>query len=129
MKKFIKFSIYFVLSFLLLFIITGLLFYVFKLNISTGSGPSMEPTLSDKTIQLNTYSFNPKPGDIISFNCVADKCGDEFIIQKRIIKINEDGCFWVEGDNKDESFDSREFGWLCTSEIKFLNKLIFFINI
>jgi signal peptidase I len=129
MKKFAKFLVYFFISFFLLFIIIGLIIYIFKLNVGTGSGPSMKPTLSDETLQMGTYSFTPKPGDIISFNCVADKCGDEYIIQKRIIKINNDGCFWVEGDNKEESFDSRDFGWLCPSEIQFLNKLIFFINL
>ncbi len=31
---------------------------------------------------------------------------------KRIIAINEEGCFFVQGDNLDYSTDSRVFGWV-----------------
>lgn len=41
---------------------------------------------------------------------------------KRLVDIErtEDGwpLFWVEGDNKDASTDSREWGWLAGSEVK-----------
>lgn len=85
------------------------------------SGQSMAPTLNDgERIWLNIYS-EPQIGDIISFRCFTEKCHggraseSDFVI-KRIIKI-ENGNYWIEGDNKEHSWDSRNFGWLSTKDM------------
>jgi len=38
------------------------------------------------------------------------------LIIKRIMKVNKTDL-WVEGDNKNESTDSRLFGWINTSKV------------
>jgi hypothetical protein len=89
---------------------------------TTAEGPSMYPTIkSGQPFELDRYNI-PKEGDIISFSCFS-KCNredfktasGEMILTKRLIKINDD-CYWVEGDNKEESFDSRDFGWICKNQ-------------
>ena len=82
----------------------------------------MEPTLNENEIALVSrisYWFGkPKVGDIIVLR-------RETYIIKRIKKINlsVDGeRFFVEGDNKSSSTDSRNFGWISKKEI--LGKVI-----
>ncbi len=84
-------------------------------------GESMYPTIkNEQPFQLDTF-INPEIGDIISFSCF-NKCiegetasNGEKILTKRVLDRDEN-CFWVEGDNKDNSYDSREFGWICKNE-------------
>jgi phage repressor protein C with HTH and peptisase S24 domain len=83
-------------------------------------GPSMEPTIaSGSDLQIDTAK-KPATGEIIAFDCFSkcDKDGnfDSFI--KRLIEINDQGCYWVEGDNHEHSNDSNDFGWLCPNDIK-----------
>jgi hypothetical protein len=104
-----------------------------------GIGPCMEPTLPYDSWLTYDPTRVPKKGDIISFDCfskcavgsVGEYAGDVEVVPgspemakdgsvwltKRIIKIKK-GCYWVEGDNRDDSWDSRAFGWLCPSDIK-----------
>lgn len=91
--------------------------------VTSAEGPSMSPTiLSGQSFELDAYAL-PKEGDIISFSCL-NKCNNEafkvesgeMILTKRLIKIDENGCYWVEGDNKDNSYDSRDFGWICKNQ-------------
>ena len=73
------------------------------------SGDSMLPAVKsgDYLIVENfTYKFRePKEGEI----AVLNKFGR--ILVKRIVKKSEDGYF-VEGDNKNFSTDSRNFGFV-----------------
>lgn len=89
---------------------------------TTAEGPCMEPTLkSGQPFELDHYRL-PQEGDIISFSCF-NKCNredfrtasGEMILTKRLIRINGD-CYWVEGDNKENSFDSNDFGWICKNQ-------------
>lgn len=99
---------------------------------TSAEGPSMTPTiLSGQSFELDAYVL-PKEGDIISFSCF-NKCNNEafkvasgeMILTKRLIKINENGnCYWVEGDNKDHSYDSRDFGWICRHQDIRLNGVV-----
>ena len=83
-------------------------------------GNSMYPTLKDgKT--YTEYRINPKVDDIIDFVCSKPECyqgksGSNHFV-KRLIKIREDGAFWVLGDNREHSYDSSEYGWILPSEI------------
>jgi signal peptidase I len=75
-------------------------------------GPSMEPTLHSGEYVTADKSRPIKTNDIIVF-----EYNDKIYI-KRIIKM-KDNCFWVEGDNKENSEDSRELGWICQPDIKY----------
>ena len=76
-------------------------------------GRSMDPTIKNNQLILASsipFCFRkPKVGEVV----VLKK--NKFII-KRITRINKDR-FFVEGDNKKESTDSRNFGWISKSEI------------
>jgi len=76
------------------------------------NGNSMSPTLKDGQDVLSVNWFvNPKVGDI-----VVIKIEDKEIV-KRIQSIHDREVF-VEGDNKEESTDSRYFGPISRDQIK-----------
>lgn len=89
---------------------------LFKFKIE---GSSMNPTFkADDVVLVNRLSFflsKPKVDDFVVL-----KRG-KYII-KRITKT-KDNKFFVTGDNKKESTDSREFGWVSKKEI--VGKVIF----
>lgn len=68
-----------------------------------------------------------KPGDLVLVNRLAyffvkPRVGDIVVLRrqkyiiKRIAKIDKDR-FFLAGDNKEESTDSRSFGWISKKEI------------
>lgn len=76
----------------------------------------MSPTLTDgQVILVNRLSFlfrKPAVNDIIAVKDPRDKK----ILIKRITKI-EGNCYFVQGDNKKHSTDSRVFGMIGKQEI------------
>lgn len=86
-------------------------------------GHSMEPTLlQGQTVLASSITFlfsKPKIGDTIVF-----KATDKVFI-KRISKIDGERYFLL-GDNKKDSFDSRKFGWINKRDI--LGKVIYKIK-
>ncbi len=80
------------------------------------SGNSMSPTLTDGRYVIGeslSYKFrNPKIGDLAVFKSPD---GDMNLI-KRITK-NNGGNYFVEGDNKMHSHDSRDFGPISKNRI------------
>lgn len=74
-------------------------------------GHSMEPTFPHGTTVLASgipYLFSsPKGGDLVVF---FDKKSDKTFI-KRIESVDGERYF-LRGDNKGDSFDSRRFGWV-----------------
>jgi len=82
----------------------------------------MLPTLRNgETVLINRliYIFTkPNIGDIVA---VKDP-GDRKILIKRIVKISSRKYF-VEGDNKEHSTDSRRFGMLSRKDI--IGKMIY----
>lgn len=76
-------------------------------------GHSMEPTLRHKSMVIASsipfFFGKPKIGDIV----ILKRNG--YII-KRITKVKKDK-FFVLGDNKKESTDSRDFGFFERKEI------------
>ncbi len=89
-------------------------FAIFKI-----SGHSMEPTIQDNQMvfvsRLPFLLFKPRIGDIIAFR------NKDQVFIKRIIKINSEKYF-IAGDNKKDSFDSRRLGWIDKKQI--LGKVI-----
>lgn len=94
-----------------------------SINTMTSGGNSMLPTMPNDKVPVKMYAMKPIENDIISFKCSKAEClkwGDtEYSggFTKRLIEIREDGAIWVDGDNKDNSFDSDYFGWLLPSEV------------
>lgn len=86
-------------------------------------GPSMEPTLmANDYIVCQYYKGDlPTVGDIV---IVAPKSGDfkNQLLVKRVQSIPS-GKYFVVGDNKENSIDSRSFGSVSEEEI--LGKVIY----
>lgn len=76
----------------------------------------MHPTLQEREVVfVNRLSFlfhTPQIGDIIAFRDPRDKK----VLIKRITKRVKEKYF-VEGDNKKHSTDSREFGMIGRNDI------------
>ena len=72
------------------------------------SGESMVPTYRHNQwllIDKVSYKFrDPKENEIVVFRF------EQTELVKRVIKVTPEGKYWVEGDNKEASTDSREFG-------------------
>ncbi|MBI2028049.1 MAG: S26 family signal peptidase [Candidatus Levybacteria bacterium] len=83
----------------------------------------MEPAIRDgQNVFVSGISYlfsKPKAGDIVAFR------KNEKVFVKRIAKINNDNYF-VRGDNREDSLDSRKIGWINRKEI--LGKVIFKIS-
>lgn len=80
----------------------------------------MAPAINEKeeVVTFNYFFSKPKVGDIIVFRHVVPP----FVLCKRIKKIINDKI-WVEGDNKKESIDSRNFGFINKKNI--IGKVVF----
>jgi nickel-type superoxide dismutase maturation protease len=78
-------------------------------------GHSMEPQIENGEAVLVSsipYWFKiPKIHDIVAFKDSANK-----ILIKRIIKT-QNGKYFVQGDNKNDSLDSRRFGYISRKKI------------
>lgn len=89
-------------------------------------GDSMLPTIPEERTCHYLDKREPRVGDIISFDCLDDFCDPNHMDggpvdgeMKRLTQIRlKDGkpCYWVEGDNKKVSYDSRYHG--CIPEDK-----------
>ncbi|MDZ7611806.1 MAG: S24/S26 family peptidase [Candidatus Moranbacteria bacterium] len=91
-----------------------------RLEYFVGQGDSMLPTIREGAELTVDPEARVSENDIIVFTCrkCKQKNDDIDILTKRLIAKNEKGCLWVEGDNKANSYDSRDFGWLCPEEIE-----------
>jgi nickel-type superoxide dismutase maturation protease len=88
----------------------------------------MKPPVSRFTVQGNSMLPTLTPGqDILSFNWAyigrKPKIGEVIVLNlagkdmvKRVVRI-EDGEIFVEGDNTDESTDSRDFGAVSVEDV------------
>ena len=108
-----------------------------ELTYSKISGDSMAPTLQDGETYLviPPSLYQPQLGDMLSFRCVDDdRCFDliapdirerdglneSIYLVKRWVHTEADGCMHLEGDNKENSWDSRSFGCLYPEEVEIL---------
>lgn len=78
------------------------------------SGHSMEPTLKNNAIVLASsiphFFSKPLVGDIVVFK------DHEKIFIKRIVQ-RKGNQYFLAGDNKHDSFDSRRIGWISRKNI------------
>lgn len=83
-------------------------------------GHSMSPFLKDGDLIIISYVpllfRKPKINDVVAISY------NRKIIIKRIKQIHENKYF-LEGDNKKDSFDSRKFGYVLSKDI--VGRLIF----
>jgi type IV secretory pathway protease TraF len=85
----------------------------------------MAPTLrsGQRALFLRTNRANKSLlGKVVLISRINSSGARDFYQVKRISDF-KDGKFFVTGDNADFSTDSREFGWITSSEI--LGKLLF----
>jgi len=77
-------------------------------------GQSMEPYCGEGDFVISVpYFFSClKAGDIV----VLQHPKSDIAIVKRITSASRNG-YWVQGDNKQESSDSRSFGWIPRKSI------------
>lgn len=88
----------------------------------TVSGRSMYPTLVDgeKLWSVRTYLVPVEIGDIVVAKpyALADDPSLDYnrLVIKRVHRA-ENGYYYLLGDNPDESYDSRNYGWVSKKEI------------
>ena len=72
---------------------------------------SMEPHIKDGDFVIAFPFFRPKAGNLVVFK------QDDKLMLKRVMAVHEKEKYWVEGDNKKESKDSRHFGWISKKQV------------
>jgi signal peptidase I len=92
------------------------------------TGKSMEPTINDGDIVIYMDSWGIKPGDVVVFKTPEwEKWPKEdWMWIKRIDHIKDDMQFWLLGDNPEESYDSRDMGYVKRTLI--YKKVLFIIK-
>ena len=91
----------------------------FVINVSLVKGKSMEPTLKENDVVISISRFMPisiKINDIVIAKSPLDP---KKLICKRVLFMEDDihplgtvpkSHLWIEGDNKQKSYDSRSYG-------------------
>lgn len=76
----------------------------------------MEPDYSEGDFVLVQKYFRPKIKDVV----VVSNQQKQLILKriKALREIKGEWYYWVEGDNKDFSKDSRNFGWVQRKDLK-----------
>lgn len=82
----------------------------------------MEPSLSSGQLLVIVKLFQSlKKGEIVVLKDPRTRC----LLVKRIQEINNN-TYYVVGDNKKESTDSRDFGWITRKDI--IGKVIYVVR-
>ena len=91
--------------------------YISRLSLRVGTvavaGDSMAPTYKDGDWLIARWGAQFKVGQVLVIER-EDRPG--IFLIKRLIRI-ENGKYWVEGDNKVASTDSRQWGFVSAEEV------------
>ena len=111
---------------------SSLHFSVAKFKAVEVRGDSMSPNFNDGDwLLFRLLPAKSKSGKLVGKVVLIQRqsqVGTDFLQVKRVVKVDESNesnetKFWVEGDNKSASTDSRSWGALDSSEV--IGKLIF----
>ena len=111
---------------------SSLHFSVAKFKAIEVRGDSMSPNFNDGDwLLFRLLPAKSKSGKLVGKVVLIQRqsqVGTDFLQVKRVVKVDESNesnetKFWVEGDNKSASTDSRSWGALDSSEV--IGKLIF----
>lgn len=106
MKKFI--NIFRIVLEIVLVIITVLSITGF-LKVARVNGRSMNPTLNDGDI-LVVCALEPEDKDVVILTTEGKESKAEYIVKRYYEEKSDSTGYWVEGDNKENSLDSRKLG-------------------
>lgn len=87
-----------------------MILFCYNIRLTCIHGCSMEPTLKEGDFRLCNTLATPNIGDIVIVKPSFSTVPDRYII-KRVTDI-QNGKVFLQGDNRDNSFDSRNFGWI-----------------
>lgn len=93
-----------------------------KFQYVNGASMGYTPNGGDDRIVVDTLA-TPKISDIISFECLVDKC-HHVVTVHRLVGIDSNGCMQIVGDNQNASWDTNDYGCLMPDEIKILGVVI-----
>lgn len=97
-----------------------------RFGIAKISGNSMYPTLKDGDwVIIDVYALE-EDEDIVVLDTSDTELGTDFIIKRYYEEKSESNKIWLEGDNKENSYDSRNYGLFDRNNIK--GKAIFDIT-
>lgn len=105
-----------------LFVILTIIFII-KFRIVSVNGQSMYPTYDDKELHLMLNTNQINDGDIVIIDVKDTQLPADYIIKRFYEDKSTDNLIWVEGDNKENSLDSRSFGKLKRERI--MGKILF----
>ena len=112
LKTIITYTIIFTLAFILSLKITH------TYGLARVCGESMEPTLQDGDILIVRLNQVPKDQDIIVLTSDGnDAFEHDELVKRYYAERSNENQIWVEGDNKEESLDSRLAGTLNRENI------------
>lgn len=92
-------------------------------------GNSMSPTIKDGDMSVKDTSPRAisriRAGDVIAIQCrevcagglhSQDVQAGVVNIVKRVARVDDRNCWWLEGDNQKASHDSNDYGWVCPQD-------------
>ena len=77
----------------------------------------MDPTLKDGDVLIVYALGQPDDKDIVILNTEGTGLDAEYIIKRCYEDKSTDKRIWLEGDNKDNSLDSRKLGTFKRDEV------------
>lgn len=102
--------------------------FLLKFNLVIVSGNSMNPTLTNHQVCIMMKTKQINDGDIIVINTKnIAKIPAKSIIKRYNADYSTPQMIYVEGDNKNNSLDSHDFGLINRHNIK--GKIIFVSNV
>ena len=108
------------LTFICLLVIIGIglaLIWKYKWEVIVVRGRSMFPTLQDGDLVL--IDKKPKAYNIGDICVLVPPDEADKIVIKRITKVKPmDRLYWFLGDNRNNSHDSRDYGWVNVENIE-----------